>query len=36
MNRQAQTCGLPIEFFADPEIGHVDAAIQMACFRVAP
>jgi glucose-6-phosphate-specific signal transduction histidine kinase len=35
LDQQAQTGGLHIEFFADPELRRVEAAIQTACFRVA-
>jgi len=35
LDQQAQTGGLRIEFFADPELGRLDVAIQTACFRVA-
>jgi len=35
LDQQVQNGGLRIEFFADPELGRVDAVIQTACFRVA-
>jgi signal transduction histidine kinase len=35
LDQQAQRAGLRVEFFADPALERVDAAIETACFRVA-
>ena len=35
LDQQAQRVGLRVEFFADPTLGRIDAAIETACFRVA-
>src|ERR1700726_4899281 len=35
LDQQAQRAGLRVEFFADPALEWVDAAIETACFRVA-
>jgi two-component system sensor histidine kinase UhpB len=35
LDQQAQRAGLRVEFFADPTLGRIDAAIETACFRVA-
>jgi PAS domain S-box-containing protein len=34
-DQQAQRAGLRVEFFADPALERVDAAIETVCFRVA-
>jgi PAS domain S-box-containing protein len=35
LDQQAQRAGFRVEFFADPALERVDAAIETACFRVA-
>jgi len=35
LDQQARLAGLRVEFFADPALGRLDAAIETACFRVA-
>ena len=35
LDQQAERAGLRVEFFADPALERVDAAIETACFRVA-
>ena len=35
LDQQAQRADLRVEFFADPALERVDAAIETACFRVA-
>src|ERR1700736_1416349 len=35
LDQQAQRAGLRVEFFADPTLERVDAAIETTCFRVA-
>ena len=35
LDQQVQRAALHVEFFADPAVERIDAAIETACFRVA-